>query len=402
MPSDTSHLAVVGSRSPLALRRVPTPEPGPGEVLVGLLTAGVCGTDVQIVRGWRSEEVSVLGHEGAAEVLEVGEGVEGFRVGQRVTFNPTNPKDPTDILGHTTPGLFQQRLLLRRSAIERGALLPLDERVPLVCAPLVEPLAAVLYAHRLVEKVCRQCSIAVVGAGSVGLLIAIYARSRGCGEVLLVANSRSRLEWAVKRGIVHPDEALPTGPDLSTLIKERTGGRGVDASYLCTTRRSAVDALRQALSFVREGGCLDLFGGFSDRDEVPELPGVALNAVRRANTCGLPEEGAALATKTSAGKGLWLTGHRGASGAHMKAASELLGESPREYARVVSHLASLPALPGILETLGPGRKRRIASEEAAKVVIDCTSMEACTSVFEPGEVETDTLSETRRINHAKR
>jgi L-iditol 2-dehydrogenase len=328
--------------------------------------------------------------------------VEGFHVGQRVTFNPTNPKDPSDILGHTTPGLFQQRLLVGRSAIQRGILLPLDERVPLVCAPLVEPLATVLYAHHLVDRVCRQRSIAVVGAGPVGLLVAIYARSRGCGEVLLVGNCRSRLEWAITRGIVRPDEALLTGSDLPAHIKARTDGQGVDAAYLCTTRRSAVDALRQALSVVREGGCLDLFGGFSDGDEVPELPGVALNAVRRANTCGLPEEGVAFAKKTSAGKSVWLTGHRGASGVHMEAASELLGESPRKYARVVSHLASLPALPGILETMGPSRKRRIADGEAAKVVIDCTSTEAFFRVFEPGEVETDTLSETRRSDHAKR
>lgn len=367
----SSHVAlVVAGKGQVKTARVATRLPGEGEMLAEPLMAGVCGTDLQILSGVRPDEATILGHEGVARLIEVAKGVDQFSIGDLVVFNPVDSTDQNHILGHSTPGIFQRQFLITRRAAKGGLVAKFDSRVPLICGPLVEPLGTVIYGHGLVRQVRTLKSIAVVGAGPIGLLNLIYARVQNYQTIFLVHNSRSRLEWAMRRGIVKTEEALLDGPTIAESILERTGGAGVDAVFLCTTRPAAAKALRRSFNYLREGGCVDLVVGFNDGSEMPELPGVELNTIRRANYCGIPEAGEVKCHLTNKGKTVWLTGHRGTSTGHLMSAMKMLRQNHQPFVSVISHVVSLDSAPFILRELMRNQGRLFEGEEVVKIVID--------------------------------
>ncbi len=221
----------------------------------------------------------------------------------------------------------------------------------------------------------------IVGAGPIGLLNALYARSEGCTEIFLVDTSEARLNWAVKRGIVEGSFALLNSPQLVDTLLERTGGGGVDAAYLCTPRSATRTVLEQALRFVREEGCIDLTAGTDSSDAFSELPGVDLDRIRRANVCGLGKEVYACVSRE--GKKLWLTGQSGASASYLQEAMKLLLEDPARYARVISHVVSYQAAPDVFEHLLAFDPQNVAGEPCVKVIIDFTTEFHEIVVFQP-------------------
>jgi len=372
---------VVAALGQVKVEKVPTKRPRSGEILVAPLRVGICGSDLDMMRGTRPAGTAILGHEGVAEVVAVGPGVTQFSVGQHVTFLPNNPNDPENVLGGSTEGLYQQSLLIPQPALERGMIVPCETGLSLACAPLSEPLATVMYGQRLMERVGKPASMVIVGAGPIGLLNALYAKEQGCSQIFVVNISQGRLDWAVKRGITDGPHALLNSPQLVDILLERTAGRGVDAAYLCTPRSATRSVLAQALRFVREGGGIDLTAGTASRDEFPELPGVDLDGIRRANTCGLGN--VVNQCMTREGKRIWLTGQSGASASYLKEAMRLLVKEPAHYARVISHVVSYRAAPLIFEHLLAAEPRNVEGEPCVKVIIDFTEETQEIDVFEP-------------------
>jgi 2-epi-valiolone-7-phosphate 1-reductase len=382
MQGVTTHAAlVVQAPGEIGIKRVPTQLSGAGEILVAPLYVGVCGSDLDLLRGDRPLGTRIMGHEGVAEVVAVGPDVSQFSVGQRVTFLPNNPNDPADILGVSCEGLFQQRLLISSAALKRGMVVPLASGVPPVCGPLIEPFATVLYGQRLLEQTGTPKSMAVVGAGPIGLLNALYAQGRGCAQTFLVDTSQARLDWAVQRGIVAGEHALLNSPQLVESLLERNAGQGVDAAYLCTPRSTTRSVLRQALRFVRESGGISLTAGVDSSEGLAELPEVDLDEIRRANVCGLGHEVKACVTRE--GKQLWLTGHSGASMEYLQEAMRLMVEDPASYARVISHMAPYRAAPSVFARLLAADSQDIMGVPGVKVIIDFTDDGDEIDVFEP-------------------
>jgi len=365
----STHAALVASATgQVVIERVPTKRPQAGEILVAPLRVGICGSDLDLLRGTRPLGTRILGHEGVAEVVAVGRGTSPFTIGQRVTFLPNNPNNPADVLGVSTEGLYQQCLVVPPAALGRGMVVPFAPGVPLVCGPLAEPFATVIYGQRLLEQVCTPNSIAIIGAGPIGLLNALYAREQGCAHIFLVDTSRARLDWAVKRGIVAGAEAVLNSPQLAQSVLAQTAGQGVDAAYLCTSRSATHAVLKQALRLVREEGAINLTAGSDSPEELPELPGVDVDGIRRANVCGLGREVRACVTRE--GKKLWLTGHSGASVGYLQEAMRALRDDPATYARVISHLVSYRAAPRMFAHLLAADPQRRGGAPGVKVISD--------------------------------
>ncbi len=382
MQTESTHAAlVVPAPGQILLEHVPTKRPQAGEILVAPLYVGICGSDLDLLRGTRPLGTRILGHEGVGEVVAVGPETPQFSVGQRVTFLPNNPNNPADILGVSAEGLYQQYLVVSPAALERGMVVPLAAEIPLVCGPLLEPFATVLYGQRLLEPACAPKSMVIVGAGPIGLLNALYAQGQGCAQIFLVDTSHARLEWAMQRGVVPGDQAFLNSPQLVETLLERTAGQGVDAAYLCTPRSATRSVLKQALRFVREAGGISLTAGTDSSEEVAELPGVDLDGIRRANVCGLGREVKSCVTRE--GKRLWLTGHSGASAHYLQEAMRLLLNDPATYARVISHVVSYRAAPGVFERLLAADPQDIVGAPGVKVIIDFTNERAEVEAFEP-------------------
>jgi len=361
--------------------RVPTKHPQAGEILVAPLRASICGSDLDLLRGSRPIGTRILGHEGIAEIVEVGPGPTPFAVGQRVTFLPNNPTNVEDILGVSTEGLFQRALLISQPALERGMVIPCDPALPLVCGPLLEPFATVLYGQHLVEQAYQPKSMVVVGAGAIGLLNILAAQAHGCSQIFLVDTSRARLDWAVRRGIVDPSSALLNSPQLAETLLEHTNGRGVDVVYICTPRTATRSVLEQALYMVREEGCINLTAGTDSREPLAALPGVDLNQVRHANVCGLGQQVTHCVTRE--GKPVFLTGHSGASTSYLQEAMGLLLTNPTTYAKVISHVVSYRAVPRVVEALLASEAHRQSEAPYVKVIIDLTTEDLAIEEFDP-------------------
>jgi 2-epi-valiolone-7-phosphate 1-reductase len=360
MPQPT-HRAVCRDRNgALAMQSISLPNASRYDVVVKPLMVGICGTDLQILRGQRGDTATILGHEGIGTV--VWSGATGLHAGDLVVFNPVNPLAQDDILGHSCDGLLQECVLVDAAHVASGTLLPMDRDVPAALGALVEPLGTVVYSQELIGRAVIPRSLAVIGAGPAGMLQLIYARRRGIGELHLISRSAPRLQWAVEHGLVAAQNA-----HASLDVPARV--RGVDAAAICADRSGALQALAMAAEIVREGGCIDLFGGTATGDRSETFPDIELNQIRRANVCGLPESGVLQTVRTANGKRVVLTGHRGTSAKHLRAAMNELKEAPAGYGILVSHVIALEDAPRVLTELATPARSGFEGV-AMKVIVD--------------------------------
>lgn len=251
----------------VGLAETEVPVAGPGEVTVDLAACGVCGTDLEKLRG-NYRTAGVLGHEPVGRVATVGEGVEGLGVGDRVfvhhhvpcyacevcargdyTFCPTYSRTNLDPCG------FAERFRVPAVNVRHHAVLRLDPSVDWATGTLLEPAACAWTAIERVGLPPNATSV-VLGLGPVGLLYARILRLLGAAWVGGTEVSSRRRAAAEHGGV---DRAVDPRTEGSTqsLVDEATGGRGVDLAVVATGHPRVV---REATELVRRGGTVNLFG----------------------------------------------------------------------------------------------------------------------------------------------
>src|SRR4051794_41300433 len=194
------------------VEEAPDPVAGPGEVVCRVLACATCGSDVQSFYVHRKLP-AVLGHEPAGEVVEVGAGVEGVSVGDRVAIHHHAPCGECRRCrrGHETlcerfratrldPGGFAEYVRVQPELVEE--LLPLDGMDP-VLATFTEPLGCALRAQRR-AGVAPGDAVLVVGAGASGLLHIAAAHATGVEAVWVREPRPDRLPPAQGRGAEGP------------------------------------------------------------------------------------------------------------------------------------------------------------------------------------------------------
>jgi 2-epi-valiolone-7-phosphate 1-reductase len=350
------HEALVRHNGVLHFTQIPTAVPGSGGLLIAPSFVGVCGTDLQILNGTRPDTAEILGHEGVGVVVHASPGAS-MRVGEHVVFNPAAQSSTGRILGHNTPGLFQRYVAVDLQAVEDGLVLPVRDHLPPVCGALVEPLGAVVYAYDLISRRASPLdSVAVFGAGPIGLLMAAYLTFRGTRAVL-----------------IHPQKArLDTARALGFAPAVFEADEHFDAAVICTTRQGAPAALQQAVKMVKSDGCVDLITNYPEDAPAPE--GIAtdgLRAVRAANICGLPQDGAYLFAKVG-NRRMAFTGHRGTSADHLFRAMAELRSHESLYRRLVTHILPLKDAAQAIQTLACSNERSLHGHDCIKAVIDMT------------------------------
>ena len=211
--------------------------PASGEVRLDVAYCGVCGTDIHIAHGSMDARVPspmVIGHEMSGTVAELGEGVEGLSVGDKVVVRPLDNRGETEadrgyshvcqnlkFIGIDSPGAFQSSWTVPAFTVHK---VPAD--IDLKLAALVEPLAVACHDVRL-GKVQKDELAFVLGGGPIGMLVAMVAKNAGA-RVVVSEISPYRLEFAKKLGM----EALsPVDTDLAAWAKEQSGGSGADIVF---------------------------------------------------------------------------------------------------------------------------------------------------------------------------
>jgi L-iditol 2-dehydrogenase len=252
----------------LRLEDVPVPEPAVGELVVRIDAALTCGTDVKVLRRGHPVMIphvpTVFGHELAGTVARVGRGVTAFKEGDRVVAANSAPCGACRWCRTGRQNLCEDLLFVNGAYGEYIALPPrlvavnvvqLSPSLPAWRAAFAEPLACALLGIER-GRVERGMTVAVIGHGPLGCLLALVAAQRGA-RALLVGKPGWRLERVRSLGIA---ECLDTsqGADLTSVLREMTGGAGVDVAVDATGRP---EVWEQAMAAVGRGGTVVFFGG---------------------------------------------------------------------------------------------------------------------------------------------
>jgi len=256
------------------LEKLPTPQIGPGELLVKVFASGICGSD--ILEWYRIKKAPlVLGHEIAGEIAKVGKGLdERYKVGDRVFVSHHIPCNTCHycLKGHHTacetlhttnyfPGGFAEYIRVPSLNADRGVFLLPDE-VSFEEGAFIEPLACVVRGQRMAGLEPGQ-SVLILGSGVSGLLHLLLARALGAGRVIMTDVNDYRLNMAKQFGA---DALLKAQEDVPASLKKVNENRLADLVIVCT---GAFSAFTQALQCVDRGGTV-LF--FASTDPGVELP----------------------------------------------------------------------------------------------------------------------------------
>ncbi len=243
---------------------VSPPEIKDGEVLVEVKACGLCGTDLSKIRERTVPPPAILGHEIAGEVIEIGQGVKGFRIGDRVIFGHHVPCFSCPYCRHENytqcpqfkeinidPGGFAEKVRVLRRSVE-GAMLKIPDGFPYEEACLVESVACCL-------RGIRKCNIrsgdtvVIMGTGPIGLIHLQLACSLG-GKVLAIDLVDYRLKKAMEFGAT---EAINSKREpVVERIRERTEGRGADVVIVAV---GSPEAIAQAMDLTCQGGVVNIF-----------------------------------------------------------------------------------------------------------------------------------------------
>jgi L-iditol 2-dehydrogenase len=249
----------------MAMQDRPDRSPDRGDVLVAVRASGICGSDVHGYLGLtgRRQPGTVMGHEVAGEILEVGKGVAGFAPGDRVvlrsilscgTCDPCrrgqpNVCDNRQGLGMQFDGGYAERMVVPAALAVR-----LPPSVPYDVAALVEPLAVALHAVAItpIEPSDR---VVIVGAGAIGLLTLLAVRQRGVAWVAITDRSTHRLAIAQALGADLTVDVAAI--DAVEAIRTATGGQGADVVFEAVGISATV---AQSVAVARSGGQVTWIG----------------------------------------------------------------------------------------------------------------------------------------------
>ncbi|MEM2690100.1 MAG: alcohol dehydrogenase catalytic domain-containing protein [Nitrososphaerota archaeon] len=265
MAGDSMLAAFLLAPSKVVVRECNIPRPSRGEVLVRVRACGVCPTDLRYIQGLRlylpmgEESCGLTGHEWAGDVVEVGEGVEGVSVGDRVVADHILSCGRCIFCKQGRSNLcINKRYYLRGYAQYAVAhaytALKIPPHVSFEEACLTEPLSTCLNTLEKLEM-GPGSRIAIIGDGVIGLLHLQLARLVGA-EAMVIGHHPDRLRVAERLGAVLAINSRDV--DAVDVVRKETGGLGADKIVVATGGKSAIgDALRM----VAPGGRIGIFAG---------------------------------------------------------------------------------------------------------------------------------------------
>lgn len=284
---------VVRAPDSFAVEDVPRPEPGPYEVLCRVRTATICGTDPHIIAGhypnfWPREWPLVPGHEWCGEVVELGPGAAelGWAVGTRVAGASHDPCGFCRLCvagrynlcenfgnpalhhqyGHNAPGAYAEYVVHSVRSV-----FPVPDALSDEEAAMLDPAAIALHTVKRGGQAPGD-TVAVVGPGVMGLLVAECAQALGAGRVIVLGRG-ARLARAAELGYETVDvEAVE---DPAAAVRDATGGRGSDVALECSGDAAA---LGRCVAMVRRGGRVAVIG-IPQEDAAVPLQRVVLDEI---------------------------------------------------------------------------------------------------------------------------
>ena len=270
--------AVVKGNSSIEIKNIEKQSLGPGDILVKMGACGICGSDVEKVFGKYGQPSMRLGHEPAGTIMEVGSEVSNFVVGQRVFThhhvacrsddchecshdNETMCKKYSE--SNLEPCGLADEYVVPEWNVKHGGVLSISHHMSFEQAAMIEPLACCVRAWRGRTNENKNDSVAILGVGPTGIMHAMLAKYHDFGKIFCLDLNEFRLNFVKKikmlpeQGDFNPITINSGNTNALEQIKSETANQGVDVVIVAT---SSLNALKDAVSFVRKGGTIVMFG----------------------------------------------------------------------------------------------------------------------------------------------
>jgi len=260
--------AVVYDKNDIRITEMPTPIPGPGQVLIKVKGSGVCATDVKILggSGLPKELPTILGHEVAGTIDALGEGASGLEINQRVAVYPIAACGECFFcnrgrhslclkpygLGHGADGGFAEYVIIPEQIVKLNGILDIDD-MPFDIAAMIEPTSCCIAAAEQCEIKFGD-NVLIIGCGPLGLLHTIVSKAKGARVIAMDINE----ERLVKAKEIGADITLnPDKVDVFETVRDLTH-IGADIVIAAV---GSTEVVEKFLPLVRNGGVFNIFGG---------------------------------------------------------------------------------------------------------------------------------------------
>ena len=270
--------AVVKGNSSIEIKNIEKQSLGPGDILVQMHACGICGSDVEKVFGKYGQPSMRLGHEPAGIITQVGSEVSRFHVGDRV-FTHHHVACHSDDCHECSHGnetmckkYYESNLepcgladeyIVPEWNVKHDGVLRIQDTMSFEEAAMIEPLACCVRAWRGRSNGKKNDSVAILGVGPTGIMHAMLAKYHGFGKIFCLDLNEFRLNFVKKiemnrqEGNFNPITINSGNTNALEQIKSETANQGVDVAIVAT---SSLNALKDAVSFVRKGGTIVMFG----------------------------------------------------------------------------------------------------------------------------------------------
>jgi len=283
----------------LRYQDVPLPVTNEKEVLVRVKAVGICGSDVHGMDGSTGRRIPpiIMGHEASGQIEKTGEKVNGWKEGDRVTFDSTiydpgdwytkkgmyNLSDGRMVLGVSTEEFKKNGAFAEFVSVPEHILHKIPEGVSYTEAALVEPAAVAMHAINI-SGLKPDDLVVVLGAGMVGMFVIQLLRIKGCKNIIAIDLEDHRLGLAMKLGAHQVFQ--PTDPQLMATIKSLSNNRGADLAIEVV---GISETVALSIELLRKGATLTLVGNLSPTIQLP-LQKVVTRQLRIQGSCAINGE----------------------------------------------------------------------------------------------------------------
>ena len=293
------HVVALSGKSQLELQEREYPAVGSHEILLKVHAIGVCGSDLRVYQNGdrRVDYPRVTGHEIAGEIVEMGEYVSRFKIGDRVTLGAHDPCGEClycqnneghhcvegRSIGYQTDGGFAEYVVLPKTFIENGSIQKIADTTSYELASLSEPFSCVLSGLEEL-KINAGDTVAVYGAGAIGCMFIAACKKMGAAKVIAVQRSKPRRDKALEIGA---DIVIdPTTSDTVQIVNEETGGYGADAVIVTAP---SPEVQNEALEITKTTGRVLYFAGSKNVKDVSlDINHIIYKQLKISGTHGAP------------------------------------------------------------------------------------------------------------------
>lgn len=265
--------AIMTKPGTIEFREIEKPSIKADEILINIKHIGVCGSDIHVYHGlhpYTSYPV-VQGHEVSGLVAEIGANVKGFQTGDKVVFMPQvtcgecypcrhgmyNICDNLKVMGFQTDGAGQEYF-----PVQADKVLKLPAAITLDEGALIEPISVAAHAVSRAGEV-KDKKVVVLGAGTIGNLVAQVARASGASAVMITDVNEYKLEKARLCGINYVVD--PANENLGQRIMTDFGPDKADLIFECVGVQATIS---DAIQYARKGSTIVVVGVFGKKPEV--------------------------------------------------------------------------------------------------------------------------------------